>query len=279
MAKKDTASKRPAEAAHAYARYTINLQRAFGDLLSELKRAYGQPARDAADTRSQHALALLAIAGFLNRVGPDGDPTHFANQFAKLAQTLQDLNEGVLAPMLYPALPKRSDQTLIWLARAHVALAVETIQRCGHSKKRAAKWAAKKHPGLEQLITESGSHRSKSLEKAIISWCEDFSSHKIRNDPTRINSASNRGHLMASRDATWNVQKKHEQLPQGWLPLARRPHLQSERIASRGVMDVGTSLRTPRGPHANARLCGDTRGRDGGIRQELAARELRPCTH
>src|SRR5262249_48932107 len=46
------------------------------------------------------AVALRAIAGFLNRVGPDGDPTHFANQLAKLAQTLQDLNEGVRAPNL-----------------------------------------------------------------------------------------------------------------------------------------------------------------------------------
>jgi hypothetical protein len=178
MAKDETASKRSAEAARAYARYTINLQRAFNELLPKLKRAYGQPARDAADERSQHVLALLAIAGFLNRVGPDGDPTYFADQVAKLAQTLQDLNEGVLAPMLYPAPAKRSDPTLVWLARAHVALAVETMQRCGHSRESAAKWAAEKHPGLEQLITESGTRRSKRLEKAIISWCEDFSSHK-----------------------------------------------------------------------------------------------------
>ena len=56
------------------------------------------------------------------------------------------------------------------------------MQRCGHSRESAAKWAAEKHPGLEQLITESGSCRSKSLEKAIISWCEYFSSHKIRNE-------------------------------------------------------------------------------------------------
>jgi hypothetical protein len=42
MAKKDTASKRQAEAARAYAPYTINMQRAFGDLLPQLKRAYGQ---------------------------------------------------------------------------------------------------------------------------------------------------------------------------------------------------------------------------------------------
>ena len=173
----DAASKRLAEKiARAKARYTLT-QRAFGDLVPKLKRAYGQPARDAADALSQHTLAVLAIAQFLNRVGPDY-LAHKADQFAKLAQMLQNVNEGVRVPMLYPALAKRSDQTLVWLARAYVALSVETMQRCGHNRKSAAKWAAKKHPGLEQLITESGSHRSKSLEKAIISWC----SHKIRNE-------------------------------------------------------------------------------------------------
>jgi hypothetical protein len=185
MAKKDAASRRLAEEiARANARYTINLQRAFGDLLAKLKRDYGQPARDAAEMRSQHVLALLAIAQFLNRVGPDGDPTHFADQFANLAQALDDVHEGISAPILNPVRTKRSDQTVVWRARAHVALAVETMQRCGHSRESAAEWAAKKHPGLKQLTTKSGTHmrRSKSLEKAMVSWCEDFSSRKIRND-------------------------------------------------------------------------------------------------
>ena len=167
-------------------RLTINPRRAFANLLTELKHAYGQPALDAADTLSPHALALKAIARFLDQVGPDY-LAHEADQFAKLAQMLQDVNEGVPVPTLYPdpALAKRSDQTPVWLGRAHVALAVETLQWCGHSsRKSAAKWAAKKHPDLKQLITESGSHieRSKSLEKVMISWCEDFSSGKIRND-------------------------------------------------------------------------------------------------
>jgi hypothetical protein len=184
MAKKDAASKLLAEErARAYARYTINLQRAFGDLLPELNHAYGQPARDAAEMRSQHVLALLAIANFLNRVGPDGDLAHFADQFVKLAQALQDLDGGIRAPILTLALANRSDQTVVWLARAHVALAVETMRGRGGSRKSAANWAAKKHPGLKKLITERGAdmERSKSLEKAIISWCEDFSSGKIKN--------------------------------------------------------------------------------------------------
>jgi hypothetical protein len=179
MAKDDSASERLAEVARA--RYTTNLQRAFSDLVSKLKRAYGQPARDTAEMRSRHVLALMAIARFLERVGPDGDLADFANQFAKLAQALQDLHAGVRAPILTPALANRSDQTVVWLARAHVALAVETMQRCGHSRKTAAKWAAKRHPELKQLITESAVRRSRDLETAIISWCEDFSSGKVKN--------------------------------------------------------------------------------------------------
>jgi hypothetical protein len=193
MAKDETASKRSAEVARARAsaRFTINLLRAFRDLVPALKHAYGQqPALDAADALSPHVLALKAIALFLDQVGPDY-LAHEADQFAKLAQMLQDVNEGVRVPMLYPALAKRSDQTLVWLARAHVALAVQTMQWCGHSREEAAKRAAKAHPELEQLITERGVHRSHDLETAIISWCEDFSSsHKIRNDvAARVYSA------------------------------------------------------------------------------------------
>jgi hypothetical protein len=184
MAKKDAASKRLAEEiARANARFTINLQRAFIDLCGKLNHAYGRPARDATELRSQHVLALLAIAGFLNRVGPEGDLAHFASQFAKLAQALQDLEAGIRAPILTSAFTNRSDQTVVWLARAHVALAVETMRRRGGSRKSAANWAAKKHPGLKKLITESGAYlkRSKSLEKAITSWCEDFRGRKVKN--------------------------------------------------------------------------------------------------
>jgi hypothetical protein len=183
MAKQDRAAIRLAkERAHTYARYTINLQRAFGDLLLKLKRAYGQPARDAADARSQHVVALLAITNFLARVGPTGDLADFANQFAKLATVLEGLNRGVRSPILDPAGVTRSDPPTVWLARAHVATAVEIMRRFGHSREAAAKWAARRHPGLQRLITERGVHRSANLEKAIISWCKDFSSRRVRDD-------------------------------------------------------------------------------------------------
>jgi hypothetical protein len=170
------------EKRRARARATVNLWRAFYDLHGRLERAYGQPARDEAGLRSQHVVALLAIAHFLNDVGPDY-LAHFANQFAMLAQTLKDLDNGIRAPILNPPKARRSDQTMVWLARAHVALAVETMRWCGHNRKSAAKWAAQRHPELEQLITERGFNldRGKSLETAIMSWCRAFSRNKVTN--------------------------------------------------------------------------------------------------
>jgi hypothetical protein len=178
--------------ANAFARADANVLCAFNDLLLKLKRAYGHPARDAAEMFPQHAVALRemlpqhtvalrAVAGFLNRIGPTGDPAHFADQFAGLAQALQDLDDGIYAL----SRAKRSDETRDWLARAYVALAVKTMQqRCGYTRPEAAEWAAKKYPDLDQFITESGSSggdrdRSMSLEKAIVSWCKGFSRSKL----------------------------------------------------------------------------------------------------
>jgi hypothetical protein len=64
----DTASKRLADET-ARDRATINLQRAFDDLVPKLNRAYGQPARDEADERSQHVVALLQLLPFWSKSG------------------------------------------------------------------------------------------------------------------------------------------------------------------------------------------------------------------
>src|SRR5262245_27675258 len=51
----------------------------------------------------------------------------------------------------------------------------------------------------------------------------------------------------------------------------RRPHHEGRRCADRHVMDMEVRVRILRGPHTDARLRADARGRDGGVRQELAA--------
>jgi len=50
-----------------------------------------------------------------------------------------------------------------------------------------------------------------------------------------------------------------------------RPPLVNEGqcVPGRGIMDVDACLWAPRGPHADARLRGDARGCDGGVRQKL----------
>ena|SRR5262249_43921035 len=90
--------------ANAFARADANVLRAFNDLLPKLKRAYGRPACDEADARSQDVTALLAVAGLLDQVGPTGDLAHFADRFVMLAQTLQDVNEGVVYRCSIPPL-------------------------------------------------------------------------------------------------------------------------------------------------------------------------------
>jgi hypothetical protein len=181
--------------AHANARYTINLQRAFGDLVPELQRAYGQPAGNAAEMLLQDVIALLAVARFLEQMGPDY-LVPYAARFTELAGALEGRSRGVRSPILEPASVKRSDPPMVWIARAHVASAIEIVRPVlkgreaaaaakwaakKQGREAAAEWAAKKHPSLKKLITESGAHpkRGKSLEKAIISWCKDFSSGRV----------------------------------------------------------------------------------------------------
>jgi hypothetical protein len=195
MAKKDPASKRQLAVARAYARYTLNLQRAFGDLVPKLKRAYGQPVCDAAMVRDQDVVALTAIADFLDRMGggaAKGDLAHFAHQFARLAQTRQDAT-----------IASRSDSSLVWIPRAYVSVADWLLcrreeRRCGrrYSRKAAAKWIAERHPGLRCLITEKtawDAKRSQSLVTAIISWSRDFDRNFRRADSPKIkNEIANR---------------------------------------------------------------------------------------
>ena len=165
----------PADDARAYARYKISLQWAFDDLLPKLERAYGLP-----EPRQQDVVALTAVVNFLNRM----DRLTFADKFAGISQALQDARDGIRARSLTPAIASRGDPTVVWISRAAVALAVETKRWCGHSRKKAAEWAAKRLPGLKQLIIESGpnTERSKSLEKAIVTWCRDFSRDKVKNE-------------------------------------------------------------------------------------------------
>src|SRR5262245_35092146 len=84
------------------ARFLDNLGRAVHELVLRLEYGYG-----AHDTDQR---ALLTVARFLEQMGPG--LTRFADQFVRLAQTLQDRAEG-------RGVASRSDPTIVWLARTH----------------------------------------------------------------------------------------------------------------------------------------------------------------
>ena len=58
--------------------------------------------------------------------------------------------------------------------------------------------------------------------------------------------------------------------------LTMRPHHEGIRSAGGNAMAVDADLRLPRGSVTDPRLRGDTRGRDGSVREELAADLMRP---
>src|SRR5262245_51520309 len=108
----------------------------------------------------------------------------------------------------------------------------------------------------------------KSRERGLSSWsnatcamplCEALSSRRGRGPH----------HAHKDRVGTWDIPR----LTTGHVPTwyCCRPHHESSRRAGRNTVDVDARLRAPRRSLADLRLRGDARGRDGGVREELAA--------
>jgi hypothetical protein len=158
----DTASKRPADET-ARDRATINLQRAFGDLVAKLTRAYEHAFEEAkADPTNFYVVALTAVANFLEKSDVKNELAH---KFIELASFI---HEGSL-PFLRP--PKASGRTYdsqaFWVNRAYAVVGLECILRSGKMNlEDGAKYIAKKYPVFNRL-KRNPSH---SLAKSIISW-------------------------------------------------------------------------------------------------------------
>jgi len=161
MAKKDAASKRLAEVARANA--TLNLQRAFGDLVAKLTRAYEHAFKETkADPTNFYVVALTAVANFLEKSDVKNEIAH---KFIELASFIR---EGSL-PFLRP--PKAGGRTYdsqaIWVSRAYAVVGLECILRSGKMKLQdAARYIAKEYPVFNRL-KRNPSH---CLAKSIISW-------------------------------------------------------------------------------------------------------------
>jgi hypothetical protein len=143
----DTASKRPADET-ARDRATINLQRAFGDLVAKLTRAYEHAFEEAkADPTNFYVVALTAVANFLEKSDVKNEIAH---KFIELASFI---HEGSL-PFLRP--PKASGRTYdsqaFWVNRAYAVVGLECILRSGKMNlEDGAKYIAKKYPVFNRL--------------------------------------------------------------------------------------------------------------------------------
>ena len=102
MAKKDAASKRLAEVARANA--TLNLQRAFGDLVAKLTRAYEHAFKETkADPTNFYVVALTAVANFLEKSDVKNEIAHkftsWPRSFAKEVYHSYARRKPAAAPM------------------------------------------------------------------------------------------------------------------------------------------------------------------------------------
>jgi hypothetical protein len=186
MANDDTASKRSAEEiARARARFTINLQRAFNDLLVKLERAYealesdpsvistetqerGEPLPyDGRLMRDFYVVTLKEFVIFLDRSGVNEDIAH---KFAELGSAIHELRWGAVADFLRPAVVggRGPDGEAVWTCRKYVVIGLECILRSQKmkNKEKAAEHIADKYPIFDRLKRNPRA----SLPKSILSW-------------------------------------------------------------------------------------------------------------
>jgi hypothetical protein len=116
------------------------------------------------ELRGRHILALAIVGKFLRTTGARKD---IADRFYALSAALNDLQRGIVHPMLMPKkttgrLPDRSD---IWRVRVNAGCGVECLMRGGLSRDEAAKRAAKGFPALKNLL-----RTGTTLKTALLRW-------------------------------------------------------------------------------------------------------------
>jgi hypothetical protein len=125
--------------------------------------------------RTRTARALVAVADFMNTLSPDGP---YGNLFANLATALEQLDHGILDPMLdHGSKGHKQEPSAIWRAKAVFAVAVEILRRgkVGAADANAAviRYARKELKfDLDDLKTGKGD----SASGMLISWRKKFRS-------------------------------------------------------------------------------------------------------
>jgi hypothetical protein len=152
------------------------------------------------ELRWRQVNALMCMADFLKRTSAGND---VANIFADLAVALNELDVGIVHPMLEvskkigplgsPIGGRSNDRSDVWMLRVLAANGVECFIRSGCSRAKAAGQVANEFPELKKLLRpSSGSPSNKrrpiSLENSLLSWY-DAAARGTLVDPVATSSA------------------------------------------------------------------------------------------
>jgi hypothetical protein len=145
-------------------------------LLKRLDRALVAPGLAAVGSspatvnRWRYIIAMRDVADFLFDLGLPQLGAHFAT----LAAALNDLENGIVDPLLQPqeigsgSRPRSSSE---WTKKALVATVVTWLIRSGLKRDAAAEYVVKHYPDVKKLVVSTRTSKPKT---AVLSWYDEF---------------------------------------------------------------------------------------------------------
>ena len=130
------------------------------------------------DERNRYVNALLAIAKFFEGLGPFDT---YAEKFITLAAALNDLDNGIVRPVLKPKPVENRipDPIEVQVGRAYVAIAIEALIKAGNKTDEAKLFIqAREYSPLSALATK----KADNLWTAGSEWRYRFRQNRIKND-------------------------------------------------------------------------------------------------
>jgi hypothetical protein len=148
----------------------------YRQLAERLNRAF-TAAPIVSDERHRYVNALLAIAKFFDGMGLFDT---CAQKFATLAAALNDLDNGIVRPVLKPKPVENRipDPIEVWVGRAYVAIAIEVLINAGNKTDEAKLFIqAREYSPLSVLATK----KADNLWTAGLEWRHRFRQNRIKN--------------------------------------------------------------------------------------------------
>ena len=145
-------------------------------LAERLSRAF-TAAPIVGDERHRYVNALLAIAKFFEGLGPFDT---YAEKFITLAAALNDLDNGIVRPVLKPepVANRIPDPIEVQVGRAYVAIAIEALIKAGNKTDEAKLFIqAREYSPLFALATK----KADNLWTAGREWRHRFRQNRIKN--------------------------------------------------------------------------------------------------